>query len=1016
MTRKISLIKPFAKVFFLILILFSLEACQEEEIPVVEKIVEEPADVKRAKDWAKSVLDSLSLEQKIGQLLMLDAPKEMDTVSQSRFAEVVNEFAVGGMVLGAEGDREEQREFVSGLRDKSQMPIWVGMDVNEKWTDERGLPSLLTLGATGLDTLARDFGAALGAECHYLGGQMVFVSAGKTLPRGQDWTDGLASDPQTVKAMGASLLNGLLSTDVMAVARSLPHAGEMDGPGSNGFPGVEDFDAWKERELIPVQHFANENIGALQAGHFVFHSLDSLPLSLSHRVLHTLVKEQMAYDGFIFSPSFQDSLLDRAYKPGEAEAMALAAGTDVLVAPRNLVKTIEETVKLVSEGELSESDVNNRAYRVLFQKAMMGLDTLGLDSSQWSAPDPQIALRGLDRKITESSLTLLRDKPGRLPLKKVSDTKFATLSIGTGRKTAFQGALDPFANIDHFVLGANSKAEAYEKQLERLSKYNYVAISLHPKALPADSGGHLPGHAVRFLKDIQAESRTILVNFAAPSILADLDSIDVLLHAYDDRKTTELLAAQYIFGAATSNAVLPFEASKLFTEGSGLPRTKQIRLKNTIPEELGADPKALTKVDSIIRQAIYLGTFPGCQILAAKDGKVFYHQAFGHHDYERSRRVQLDDVYDIASVTKIAATTLMAMWSFDQDSLKLDSALKTYLPELDSSFITIKDITPRELLVHKAGLPSGLPVYKYYTYMDSVDSIKTVFYANYEDSVHTVPVADHLYFNSAYMDTIWDRARRVKLINYGRYKYSDMSMFLMKLLLERLHDTELDKFVKRKFYDPMGLKTITYHPLDRFKEERVAPTEKDLWWRKQQLKGHVHDPSTALFGGVGGQAGLFSNARDIATLMQMLLNGGSYGGKRYVSTSTVRKFTSRQANCHRGLGFDMQLSKPCDGKGMCCASASAATFGHTGFTGTCTWADPENNVVYVFLSNRVHPTSKNKKINIYRVRQAVQQAIYDALGLGLPPEEKVLLAEEPSPGQADSAVVAGPDSSDCADC
>lgn len=996
---------------FLGLLAFAVAGCSEEDSPVPVAPISESEDMVRARTWADSILDSLSLDQKIGQLMLVEMPADMDSADMGLFSSLADAYGLGGVLLDGGGDRLEQKSQLEELRQRLRLPIWAGLDVDEKWAGVNELPSLLSLAATGVDTLARDYGMALGAECKFLGGQLLFLSCAKVNPSGNAFADGLGSDPLLVRVLGESLVEGVEAAGVIPVARSLPTPRDLGG---SELPEIKDLEAWKNQGLQPIRTFVEEQIPAIQTAHLVFSTLDSMPVSLSHPIQHGLLRGQWAYEGLVFSPSFSDSLFSDRFLPGEAEALALAAGTDVLVSPSEMLATIDATKKLLGDGLLTQADLEERVRKVLIQKALLGLDTASATSPAFSHASPMLALHGLDRKITESSLTVLRDDPGRLPLKKVHDVKIATLSLGAGRKTDFQRSTDDFAEVDHFVLGAKAEASAYEAQAARLGKYNYVAVSVHPAAVLPDSGGRLPAHALRFLRDLQGQARTVLFNFAGPLALEGMDSLEVIVHAYDDRSTTEDLAGQFLFGAVATTALLPCDAGPFFAMGSGIPIRRKIRIKNTIPEEVGADPFVLLKADSVINSAIYNGVFPGCQVLAAKDGKIFYHKAYGYHDYSRTQRVRLDDVYDIASVTKIAATTLMAMWSYDQGGLKLDSALKNYLPELDSSFITIKDITPKELLVHKAGLPAGLPVYKYYTYMDSVDSVKTYVYSRREDSLHSVQVANELFLNGSYMDTIWRRARCVKLVNRGSYRYSDMSMFLLKKVLERLHEKELDKFVKAYFYDPMGLKTICYHPLKRFDEERVAPTEKDAWWRRQELRGHVHDPSTALFGGVGGQAGLFSNARDLATLMQMLLDGGSYGGKQYIKEATVRKFTQRQPECHRGLGFDMQLSQPCDGKGMCCASASTRTFGHTGFTGTCVWADPDNDIVYIFLSNRVHPTSKNQKINTYRVRQAVQQIIYDALGLGLVQEDAPEFAEK---AQAkDSGLVADADSLGCVDC
>jgi CubicO group peptidase (beta-lactamase class C family) len=336
-------------------------------------------------------------------------------------------------------------------------------------------------------------------------------------------------------------------------------------------------------------------------------------------------------------------------------------------------------------------------------------------------------------------------------------------------------------------------------------------------------------------------------------------------------------------------------------------------------------------------------------------------------------------------VSKIAATTLMAMHAYDADTLKLDQPLKYFMKDLDSNFISIRNITPQQLMTHTAGLPSGIDINAYRRAIYQPDSIRSKIYRNLPDTLFSVRIAKDLYLNYHYRDSLWNRVKRIGLGASGNYLYSDLSMYIMKELLERILSTRIERYVDSAFYRPMGLHRIGYSPLGRFEREEIVPTENDPTWRKQVLQGDVHDPTVAFLGGIGGPAGIFSNASELGTVMQMLMNGGSYGGIQFFSPQTVALFTNRQPNCGRGLGFDMKWYNPTEGKGNCCVSASSNTFGHFGFTGTCAWADPQNKVVYVFLSNRVHPSASNTKINAYRIRQKLQQFIYDGLGLGLAP-------------------------------
>jgi len=982
---------------FLLFCLFTLFlwGCEEEPVVEVAPVVEEDPAIMRAERWADEQLKSMSLPEKIGQLVMVRAPewsgkpegKAMPAESLAAWVKEMSAFHIGGVLL-SDGHRKSLARISYELGSASNHPLWVGLEAGKAWSDFREMPSLIALGATNSDHLAYQWGMNLGRECQWLGGNIVFVSAGRVLADTALHTDGLASRPERVSWLGEALVKGASDAGVIPAVRFLASYQERDLDVEDLFPqNTRVPDSIQSFELAPLKNMLDMEVGAICLEHQVFTGLDSFPLSLSSSLQQEMLRHELQYDGLVFSPPFTDSAFTTLFSPGEAEVMAITAGTDMIVAPSQLEAVLKSLGEAVEGGLLPERDLDKIVYRHLYQKALMGLDTL-----EMTHPDsvfnqgPLVRMATLNREVTRDAVTLIRDEPGRLPLKKVATTRIATLSIGPNKRSAFQRSLNQYAKMDHFFLPGKPSPTQLKSLSKKLKPYNYTLVSLHPDVYQADSAVAIDSALQAFLYQLPSQTRLVVANFAAPALVKDLDSVGVLVQHYDNRSIAQRQVAEFIFGGQGSQGSQPYHLDSLLAFGSGIVHADPSRLSFCSPQELGIIPDHSKRIDSLVYAAIRNETFPGCQVLAVHQGNVFFQKAYGYHSYDREVKVGLNDVYDIASVTKIAATTLMTMWSYDRDSINLKTPIKAYLPELDSAFITLGDITPTELLIHKAGLPSGLPIYKYCTMVDSVDSVRTQIYSAAKDSSHGVQIADELFINAAYLDTIWDRTRRVPLKTRGSYVYSDMSMFLLKKVLESRHETPLNRFVSRNFYGPMGLKTIGYHPLKRFKDNRVVPTETDRWWRKQTLQGYVHDESTALFGGVGGQAGLFSNAKDLAVLMQMLLNEGKYGGTRYINSSTIRKFTSRHPDSHRGLGFDMQKPIPTPDKGMVCYSAPPTTFGHTGFTGTCAWADPENEVIFIFLSNRVYPTRKNRKINIYRVRQNIQQVIYDALHLEMPPE------------------------------
>jgi CubicO group peptidase (beta-lactamase class C family) len=385
------------------------------------------------------------------------------------------------------------------------------------------------------------------------------------------------------------------------------------------------------------------------------------------------------------------------------------------------------------------------------------------------------------------------------------------------------------------------------------------------------------------------------------------------------------------------------------------------------------DPEKLNEIDDIVEEAIREGATPGAVVMVLKDGKIVFNRAFGHHAYDNQVPTQTSDLFDVASVTKIFATTIAAMRLADQGKLDLDATVGTYLSELRSSHPDKAAIKVRDLLTHRAGF---IPYISFY------HQIKEGDYSTETSARYPIKVADHYYLDKDfYKNVMWQQMLDSPLKTQGKYVYSDISMYVLKGILERIVQQPLDAYVAEEFYQPLGACSMGFCPLDRFAEERIVPSEDDTYFRKQLLRGYVQDPGAAMAGGVAGHAGLFANANDLAILSQMLLNGGSYNGRQYIRPETVKNFSTRQyEDSRRGLGFDCW--DPESKKGYPCQLASPATFGHTGFTGTCVWIDPEHRLIYIFLSNRLYPSSNKNKLLKLNIRSRIQDVIYKAMGIG----------------------------------
>ena len=484
-----------------------------------------------------------------------------------------------------------------------------------------------------------------------------------------------------------------------------------------------------------------------------------------------------------------------------------------------------------------------------------------------------------------------------------------------------------------------------------------------------------------FVQKIAVQSKTIVTVFANPYSLNSflfVNNFDALVLSYQNSEISQEMSAQAIFGGISIRGRLPV-STKHFSLKSGYD-TKKIRLGYTIPEEFGVNEQDLYKIDSIANNAINQKATPSCQILIAKSGKILFNKSYGFHTYENKRKLRNDDVFDLASITKISSTLPMLMKMVDEDKLDINDSLSVYL-DLDTSnkgSIIIKDI-----LAHQARLKSWIPFYKHTLVDDTVNGVKLLrdtLYSKEHSKLYPNEVAEDIYLHFSYPDTMFNIIKYSDLLDSKKYKYSDLGFYFFKKIIEVSYLESLNILSRNYFYNKLGMENLSYLPLNNLSKDRIVPTEHDFTFRSQLIKGYVHDMGAAMQGGIGGHAGVFSNANDLAKLMQMYLDKGTYADERYISSSTIDLFTKNhfiENDNRRGLGFDKP--EPIEG-GPTCKDVSLSSFGHTGFTGTIAWADPETELIYIFLSNRIHPDAENLKLLRMDVRTEIMNEIYKHFG------------------------------------
>ncbi len=591
--------------------------------------------------------------------------------------------------------------------------------------------------------------------------------------------------------------------------------------------------------------------------------------------------------------------------------------------------------------------------------------------------DPR--LLALEYAHYEQTMTVLHNKQNLIPFRELDTLTFASVAIGQTRGNLFQEHLDKYTRFRHFAIpDKNSKNEVYDGLLDKLKDYKVVVVSLHDLSdSPLQSYG-IPQPARTFLERLRTRTNVALVVFGTPFSLKYFDRLDYLVCAYDDNTVTQRLAPQLLFGAIPGKGKLPVTVTASLQAGSGIATPSLKRLGYTVPERAGLQSSVLERIDRMMESCIRDSVMPGGQVLVAKGGKVVFEKGYGYQTYENDYRVTTNTLYDLASVTKVAATLQAVMSLHAKGALDLNRRASDYLPELKGT--NKETIGIQDLLLHQAGL---IAFQDHWTRTRNAVSLDSAFYSVEPDERHPLMVAPGLYGIAALKDSLWHWTIKSRLLRkppaqkHYTFKYSDVGFDILQQLVERVARKPLDEYLSQHFYRPLGLDELTFNPLRQFGESRIAPTELDNRFRGRLVRGTVHDQSAALAGGVAGHAGLFGTANDLAVLMQMNLQNGYYGGRQFLDENTIPYFTrTYQDSNPRGLGWDRPLPRT---MGNVSELASRNSFGHTGFTGTCVWVDPDQDLVYIFLSNRVYPDVNNTKLARYKVRQKVQTVVYEAM-------------------------------------
>lgn len=979
--------------YSLIFFIFSISlSAQQSGNPLLAK------DVNGQKQWVDSVYNALTLKEKIGQLYMVQVFSDQSEANKNKIIGLIKDQKIGGIIY-SKGGPVRQAKLNNVLQAASQTPLLIGMDaewgLSMRLDSTFSFPWNMTLGAIKDPKLIEQTGRQLGEHSKRLGvhfnfAPVVDINTNPKNPIIGNRSFGEDRDNVTEKAM--ALMKGMQSVGVLASAKHFPGHGDTASDSHKTLPTIT-FN--KKRidsiELYPYRKLIKEGLSSVMVAHLSVPSLearDGYPSSLSKTIVTDILKERLGFKGLIFTDALTMKGVADFVKPtfdgvnsgsvnvgGEIDLAAFLAGNDVMLMSEDVEKGINKIAEAYERGAITDERLQLSVKKILLAKYKVGLNKYEPIGTANLVEDlNRIKDYALYETLMEQAITVAHDDKKLLPLRHLETKNIAYVSLGDDDGTPFYEELKKYGKV-HKIEDNN-----LDVLIEKLQNYNTVIVGFHKSNDNPWKGYEFTNKELTWLYEIARTNTVILNIFTRPYALLDLESItniESVVVSYQNSKVAQEKSAQLIFGAFPAKGTLPVSAGPYFTVGDGIQKNSLNRLAYTIPERVGMNSEKLNKIDAIAQYAIDQKMTPGIQLLVARKGKVIYNKNFGKHTYDGTKVVESDDIYDIASLTKIVATLPLLMELEDQGIVSLDSKLSDILPYYKHS--NKKNMTIKKMLSHYAQLKPWIPFY--YATLDSVtNKPSSKYYRTSRKPGFTTEIAPNLFMRDSYQDSIPKIIKDTELLSHLRYRYSDLAYYIIKQYIEKHYDRPLNEVAQDHFYKSLGANHTLYNPYKTISNTKIAPTEVDDYYRFQKVQGYVHDMGAAMQGGVGGHAGVFSNANDIAKIMQMYLQKGYYGGVRYLKPETIDKFNTCyfcEKNVRRGVGFDKpQLGE----EGPTCGCVSMTSFGHSGFTGTYAWADPDEEIVYVFLANRTYPSSKAKNMLLREdIRTDIQKAIYEAI-------------------------------------
>ena len=935
--------------------------------------------------WVDSVYNSLTTEQRIAQLIFVRANYSGHAYLQS-VDTLITDYNIGGVVF-FKGDPVSQAIQTNYWNSLSQTPLFVSIDA--EWGLSMRLkytvryPLQMTLGAISNDNLIYLMGQQIGEQCNRLGIHINFAPVVDVNSNPNNPVIGMRSfgqSPALVATKGNMYMKGMQNKGLIACAKHFPGHGNTFQDSHKELPQVSSsYNTLINNDLLPFQYLINNSVNSIMIAHLSVPALDNrknMPSTLSRSIVNDILIDSMYFRGLIITDGLDMRGVTKYYKVGMVALKALQAGNDILLIPDNVPASIQNIKDAISNNELSYTQLEHSCKKVLKYKYLSGVwKNKQIDTANLITDLNKPVYYETAKELYQEAITIVKNNNDILPLNKDKFKKKALLIVGTQDNQKISQSLSKYADFKIFSINHNAKKRMYKKLIKELNDYELVVIAVLNTNISAKRRFGITKSDITLIEKITDQSKTILDIFASPYALNFFDDskFDAIVLSYHENSTLQDASAKLIMTSVRKFGTLPVDAGN-YKAGWGLTYGTQT-LYSASPESMGINIKMLQKIDSTAINGILIGAYPGCQIIAAKDGAIFYNKSFGYHTYDRKNIVKWNDVYDLASLTKILATTPAIMKMTEDGNIDINGKFGDYLLMLKG---TDKDsLGFKEVLSHQSGLQNWIPFYRSTITENGWD---TTIYQSTISEDFPVRVAENMYVKKGYNHVIMDS---IILSPYQdkHYHYSGLGFYLLKQMVENISNRDFDDYIYNTYYDKLQLKYLKFNPRKYFDLNKIIPTENDTIFRMQQLHGDVHDQGAALLGGVSGNAGLFGNAYNVAVMMQMYMNGGSYGTTEFLKEETINLFNryhfAADSN-RRGLGFDKPLLIYEDHRTNC-KDASPSSFGHSGFTGTYAWADPKNGLIYVFLSNRVYPDMYNSKIMDLDIRTNIHQLFYEAL-------------------------------------